>query len=239
MNSRRHEAGDMGHVHEEEGPGLLGDGGEAGKVDGPGVGAPAGDDHLRPVLEGEALSLVVVEKARLFVHPVAVGAEEFSRDVHRCAVGKMPSVAEVHSEDDVPGLEHGHEDGEVGVHPRMGLDIGVLRSEEGLGPLDGEALHHVDEAASSVVPLAGVPLGILVGENGALGLEDHLGNEVLRGDELNGQVLPGLLPLDGGGKFRIEKRYQVQFSTLLFEKDVFSEISAGKFLSSGGGFLSP
>jgi len=223
MDSRCHETGDVGHVHQEIGPHRIGDLREPGEVDDPGVGAPSGDDHLRPVFQSDPFGLVIVDPARLPVHAVAEGPEELSGDVHRRSVGKVPPVPEVHAEDDVTGFEHGHEHGEVRVHPGMGLDVGVLRSEEAFGPFDGEAFHHVDEPAAAVVPLSGVAFGVLVGEHRSLGFEDHafgvlvgehrslgfedhLRDEVFRRDELDGEVLPCLFPLNRLREFRVDER---------------------------------
>ncbi len=165
------------------------------------------------MFQGEPLGLVVVDPARLPVHAVAEGPEELSGDVHRRPVGQVSPMPEVHAEDDVTGLEHGHEHGEVRVHPGMGLDVGVLCSEEGPGPLDGEAFHHVDEPAAAMVPLSGVAFGVLVGEHRSLGFEDHLRDEVFRRDELDGEVLPCLFPLNRLGEFGVDKRYEIHGSS--------------------------
>ena len=44
------------------------------------------------------------------------------------------------------------------------LDVGVLGAEELLGPVDGQLLDLVDDLAAAVVALAGIALGVLVGE---------------------------------------------------------------------------
>jgi hypothetical protein len=53
-----------------------------------------------------------------------------------------------------PGCEQGQEDGEVGLGPRVGLDIGMDRPKEFLGSVDGQLLGFVDESAAAVVALA-------------------------------------------------------------------------------------
>ena len=49
----------------------------------------------------------------------------------------------------------------------MGLDVGVLGTEQLAGALDGDVLHliHIDTAA--IVALAGQALGVLVGQDAA------------------------------------------------------------------------
>ena len=48
-----HQAGHVGHVHEQIGPHLVGDVGEGLVVDDPGVGGGAGHDHPGAALAGQ------------------------------------------------------------------------------------------------------------------------------------------------------------------------------------------
>jgi hypothetical protein len=80
----------------------------------------------------------------------------------------------------------------------VGLDVGVLGPEEVLGPLAGELLGLVDDLVAAVVPLAGVALAVLVGEDGPGRSQHRRGGEVLRRDQLEGRVLPFDLGLDDG-----------------------------------------
>jgi hypothetical protein len=54
----------------------------------------------------------------------------------------------------------------------MRLDVRVLGSEEPLDAVNGQLLCLVDVLAPAVVPFAGIPFGILVGEEGACRLQD-------------------------------------------------------------------
>ena len=99
-------------------------------------------------------------------------------------------MREAHAQDAVAVLE----DREVGRHVRLrarvGLDVHELGTrEEGQRALLGEALHDVHVLAAAVVALARLAFGVLVGEPGAVGLEDRAGGVVLARDELD---LPGL-----------------------------------------------
>ena len=67
----------------------------------------------------------------------------------------------------------------------MGLDVRVLGAEQRLGPVDRELLDLVDDLAAAVVPLAGIPLGVLVRRHGPDGLEHRGPREVLRCDQLD------------------------------------------------------
>jgi hypothetical protein len=68
--------------------------------------------------------------------------------------------------------------------PECGWTFARSAPEERPRALDGERLDLVDELAAAVVALPGIALGVLVGENGALRLEDRLAHDVLGGDQL-------------------------------------------------------
>ena len=74
-------------------------------------------------------------------------------------------MVEAQAQNGVSGLEQGLVDGHVGVSTRVGLHVGVVGPEQGLDPLAGQVLHLVDVHVSAVVPLAGVALGVLVGQH--------------------------------------------------------------------------
>jgi hypothetical protein len=57
------------------------------------------------------------------------------------------------------------------------------------GAVAGQVLDDVGELAAAVVALAGIAFGVLVGEDGARGLEHGAADEVLRGDHLQAFVL--------------------------------------------------
>ncbi|MNN18095.1 hypothetical protein D3C81_1313000 [compost metagenome] len=59
----RNQAGDMGHVDEQVGADLVGDLAETWKIQGLGVGRETRHDHLRLMLDGQALHLVVIDQA--------------------------------------------------------------------------------------------------------------------------------------------------------------------------------
>ena len=97
-----------------------------------------------------------------------------------------------------PGLEQGLVHGEVGVGAGMGLDVGVLGTEERLGPVPGQVLHLVDDLVPAVVAASGVSLGVLVGQDRARRRQHRRGREVLRRDELQGRRLAiDLVPEQG------------------------------------------
>ena len=84
----------------------------------------------------------------------------------------------------------------------MRLHVGVLGAEQRLGAIDGELLDDVDELAAAVVAPARIALGVLVGQDRALRLEDGAADDVLGGDQLEiGLLAVGFgadRPPDGG-----------------------------------------
>ena len=190
------EPGDVGRVEEEEGADLVGDGAERRRVDDPRVGRGAGHDHLGAVLEGEVAHLVEVDALVAGGHAVGHEPVEATRGVDRRPVGEVSALIQAEAEHGVADLEGGEVGGHVGVGAGMGLHVGVLGAEERSGPLTGEVLDAVDHLVAAVVALAGVALGVLVGEHRAGGAEHGRRREVLAGDQLDGRVLPFDLLVD-------------------------------------------
>ena len=85
----------------------------------------------------------------------------------------------------------------------MRLHVGVVGAEQGLGALDGQLLGLVHVLAAAVVALAGVALGVLVGQHRALRLQHARAGVVLRGDQLDVLFLAALLGLDRGPELGI------------------------------------
>ena len=88
----------------------------------------------------------------------------------------------------------------------MGLYIGIRGAEQSLGTLDRKVFHNVHAAAASVVPVCGVPLCILVGEDTAGGGKYCFRNDILRCDKFKSVLLARKLRPDGSGDFRIVRR---------------------------------
>jgi hypothetical protein len=104
-------------------------------------------------------------------------------------VGEVAAVIEGHPHDRVTGVEQRHVGRVVGLGAGVRLDVGVLGAEELLGPVDRELLGDIDPLAAAVVALAGIPLGVLVGEHRPGRVEDRLRHEVLGGDHLERPLL--------------------------------------------------
>ena len=85
----------------------------------------------------------------------------------------------------------------------MGLDIGVIAAEELLRALDGQSLHHVHALTSAVIALAGITLGVFVGQHRAHRHHNRLGYDVLGSDQLQIPSLPRALGLDRFAHFLV------------------------------------
>ena len=144
---------------------------EPGEVERPRVGAGADHQHARLVLAAEARHLVHVDLLVGLAQAVGDHLEEPAGEVDRRAVGEVAAEVEAHGDDGVARLRQREVGGHVGLRAGVGLDVGVLGAEELAGPVDGQLLHLVDHLAAAVVALAGVALGVLVGEGRAGRLE--------------------------------------------------------------------
>ncbi len=191
---------DVGH-HQR--PRLVADLADPREVDHPRVCRCAADDQPRLVLQGELLHLLVVDALIVLAHVVADDLEVAAGVRQGMAVSEVAAMSEVHAHDGVAGLEHREVDGHVCLRAGVRLHIGVLGAEELLRPVDGDGLDDVGRSAPAVVPLAGVSLGVLVGEDGAHGREHGDRDVVLRGDQLEGVVLTRRLAPDGGSDLRV------------------------------------
>ena len=186
----------MGHVAEQQRIDLVGDLAEAVGLDRAGVGGAAADDQPRPVLLCEREDLVVVDEVRLAADPVVGDRVQAAGEVDLEPVGEVAAVVEAQREDRVPGLEHGHVHGHVRLRARVRLDVRVLRAEQLLRAVDRELLDLVHHLAAAVVPLARIPLRVLVRRNARDRLEHARPGEVLRCDQLDLAALTLELPAD-------------------------------------------
>ncbi|MCY1458409.1 hypothetical protein D9M71_757900 [compost metagenome] len=83
----------------------------------------------------------------------------------------------------------------------MRLDVGVIGAEQLLGAVDGQLLDLVDELATTVVALARIAFGVLVGQAAALGFHHALAGVVFRGDQLDVVFLTTLFFLHRAEQF--------------------------------------
>ena len=117
---------------------------------------------------------------------------------------QVPAVRQAHPEDRVAGRKERPVDRHVGAGPGVRLQVGVVGSEQFLGPGDPDLLGPVDDLAPTVVALTRVPLGVLVRQSGPERGQDGRGGEVLARDQLQPGSFPGQLVGEDGGDLGIE-----------------------------------
>src|SRR5579864_6789125 len=118
----------------------------------------------------------------------------------------MTTVGEVHAQNRVAWLQHGHVDGHVGLGAGVRLDVGVLGAEQLLRARDRERLGDVHEFATTVIPLPGIALGVLVRHHRPGRLEHGQADEVLGRDELEAVFLAVDFVRDGRRDVGIDRR---------------------------------
>ena len=175
----------MRHIDEQIGANLVGDGAETGEVQHLRIGGEAGDDHLRLMLHGQALDFVVVDQAGNVVDAVLHGVVDLAGEADAGAVGQVAAVGQAHAQHAVARVQQGHIHGGVGLAAGVRLDVGVVGAEQLLGAVDGQLLDHIDVLAATVVTLARIAFGVLVGQYRTLGFHHRRAAVVFRGDQLD------------------------------------------------------
>ena len=117
---------------------------------------------------------------------------------------QVAAVRQIHAQHRVARLQRGHVNGNVGLRAGMRLHVGVLGAEQRLGAVDGQLLGEVHEFAAAVVALAGIALGVFIGEHRAHGLQHRFGNEIFRRDQFEAGALAASLVAQHVGDFRID-----------------------------------
>ncbi|MCY1530662.1 hypothetical protein D9M68_658580 [compost metagenome] len=182
------------------------------------------------MLDGQALDFVVVDQAGGGIQAVLHGVVQLAGGRHLGAVGQVAAVGQAHAEDGVAGVQQGQVDGAVGLGAGVRLDVGVVGAEQLLGAVDGQLFDNVDVFAATVVTLARIALGVLVGQLGALGLHDLRAGVVFRGDQFDMVFLALGLAADG-----VEQRgIEVGQGQALVEHGGFPSCSVGVAMTLWG-----
>ncbi len=105
MEAGGHQAGNMRHIDHDHGADLVGDLAECGEIDDARIGAGADHDHLRPMLQRQALDLVIIDRSGLALDPVGDDIEQLAGKIDRGAVGQVTAMGQVHAEDGIARLQ--------------------------------------------------------------------------------------------------------------------------------------
>ncbi len=148
--------------------------------------------------ERHALDLVVVDALALAVDAVGHDVEVAAGVGEAMAVGEVAAAGEVHPHQLVARPEQARSRRPCWRDvPLWGWTLTCSAPKSCLRAVDGEALGHVHELAAAVVALAGIALGVLVGEDAARRLQHGAADEVFRSDQLEAEVLARALVGDG------------------------------------------
>ena len=74
----------------------------------------------------------------------------------------MSSLIEVKPQESISGLQHGEQNGCIGLRTRVGLHVGVFGTEKFLYSFDCKGFHLVNNLAASVITVSGISLGVFV-----------------------------------------------------------------------------
>ena len=86
----------------------------------------------------------------------------------------------------------------------MRLYICIIGIKQLLGTFDGQLLGHIHVFTATVVALARITLGVLVGQHGALCLQYTRTGVILRGNQFNVLFLAPAFGIEGGLQLVIE-----------------------------------
>ena len=195
---------DMRHIHHEERTDRLCNRPDALKINRTRIRRSARNNHFGLVLLRKCLERIVVNALRLTIHAVGNDLEVRARNVDGAAVRQMPAVRQIHAEDRVARLQQRKEDRHIRLCTRMRLHIRPCGAKELLRAVNRKLLCHIDVFTAAIVPLAGIPLCVLVCEDTALRLHDSAADDVLRGDEFQLRALAVQFILNRRKRLRVD-----------------------------------
>src|SRR5947209_5963760 len=94
MEPSRDETGNVRHIGGHDGADTFTGGADSGEVDDAWIRARANHDHLRLMLVGETIDLVIVDPLLVFCDAVRHDLIQLSGEVQRMAVRQMPTMSE-------------------------------------------------------------------------------------------------------------------------------------------------
>ena len=180
----RDEPGDVRSIEHQQRPYLVRYRPERHRVEPTRVRGGTGHDHLGPVLERKRPNLIHVDALVTGRHLVRKEVVQATAEVDRRPVGEVATVIEREPQHGVARLEEAEVHGHVCVRARVRLHVRVLRSEQRADTVYCQLLNVVDDLVAAVVPLAGIALAVLVGENRSDSTHHCGRREVLAGDQL-------------------------------------------------------
>ena len=189
VQSGSHQTGDVSHIHHQKRPGFMSDLGHFAEVDLSRIGGSARNDHLRPVLPGQAADFLVIDQAGFFVYAVGHKMKILAAQIHGASVGQMAAVGQVHPQHHVAGLQHGEINRRIGLRAAVGLHVGVLGVEQLFGPVTGNILGYIHILTAAIVAPSRITFRIFVRQRGTHRLQNSRRNKIFRSDQFNMHAL--------------------------------------------------
>ena len=228
MHAGSNKARDMGHIHHQISIDGIGDLTELGKIEGARIGRTASQNDLR--LAGLRLveKRIEINLCGLFINTILLGIEPFAGQVRRGAMGQVTTCGKRHAEDRVTRLQQRQEHSLVCLCAGMWLHIDESSTKQLFRTLDGKCLDNVDMLAATIIAAAGIALGIFVGQNRALRLENTGADDVLGCNHLDLVLLADQLMPDCRCQFRIGIRQRGREEAVHYV--LFSDVVHSLFL---------
>ena len=200
------QARDVRHVDEQVGTDGVRDLAKTGPIRNLRIRREPCDDHLRLVLCCQRLDLVVIDQAGFVVKAIRNDVEQLAREIDGRAMREVATFIEAHAQNRVAWLNERMVNSRVGLRARVRLDVRVVSAKQLFRALYSQHLDIVDKFAATVVTLARVSLGVLVGELATLCGHDSRARVILRRDQLDMLLLALTFQVYGFGYFRIVGR---------------------------------
>ena len=105
IEPRGDKAGEMSHVDHDKSIDLVGDGAQAGEVNGAGIGRSSGDDQFWPVPESQIANVVEIDAFGLLVNAVGRDFVVATRQRRGMAVADVASGGDIHRKNRVAELQ--------------------------------------------------------------------------------------------------------------------------------------
>ena len=118
-------------------------------------------------------------------------------------MGKMAAISQVHAHYCIPRSQQGKEHCHIRLSTGMRLHVGITGTKQLLGTVNGQLLHHIHMLAATIITLARITLGILVGQHAALGSHYCRADNILRSNQLQFVALAVQLRINGCCHLRI------------------------------------
>ncbi len=178
IDARGDQTRNVSHINKQIGTDSVGDFAEPRPVADTGISRETSNDHFGLMLVGQRLYLVIVNFPGV-VQAILHCIVDFAGKVRDGAMSQVTTMVQTEPQKCVAGLQQRHKDRRIGLRTGMWLDIGVVTVKQGFSPINSQLLNDVDIFAATIVTLARVAFGILVGQHRTLGCHHHRAGIVL------------------------------------------------------------